>query len=268
MVTLAAAMFLGLLLMVLAPTVYSSNSAQPRPEGWQTIFTEDFESGLGANTVVTNLSATASGEYMWGAAPFTHTGSITSAWSVGGGADGSGLVAGTDTYTDNLDTWLVYGPFTLTEVFQADLFFDWWLDSTPGDWFGWCLMTGGIDFEAGCAETRIAGHISTWVSGTVSLDAYARTDTPLFLAFHFTSDDDSQAGKGAFIDNLILRGDYGQTLYLPLIRRDPTPTPTPPQATVMTLTTHQVVGGRETHTDLTPTATRPAASVSIRRSPQ
>lgn len=217
---------LGLLLLMLVPsTVRSSDMEQGILEGWQTILSEDFEGGLGAGWTAVDESSTDGGEYTWGPSNYPYTDPITAVWSVGGGAEGSSLVAGTDSYPDNVDSWLIYGPVDLSEVWQADLTFDWWLDSAPGDWFGWCTMTDISDLSAGCEETRISGGISTWISGTISLDAYARTSHPVYLAFHFTSDGDGNAGEGAFVDNVMVRGDYGQRLFLPVVRRDPTPTP-------------------------------------------
>jgi hypothetical protein len=127
---------------------------------------------------------------------------------------------------DNVDSWLISGPITLTKVFQAELTFDFWLDSGHGDWFSWCVMTDISDLSAGCeGSPAISGRIGTWVSGTLSLDSYALNSTPIYLAFHFTSDDDGVTGKGVFVDDVVVRGDYGQHLFLPLVRRDPTPTP-------------------------------------------
>ena len=223
---LAVTMLLGLiLLMVISPVARSSGSSEELPEGWQTLSFESFGAGIGANSLVTDTSTTDGGEYYWGVSTFTATSPITSAWAVGGGTDGISLTAGTDTYTNNVDSWLLYGPITLSKVFAAELTFDWWLDSAPGDWFGWCVMTDPGDLEEGCAGASISGHIGTWVSGTVSLEAYAFTPTPIYLAFHFTSNDDGESGNGAFIDNVLVRGDFGQHQFLPLIRHDPTPTP-------------------------------------------
>jgi len=220
------AVLLGMLLVGLLPqAARSSMAGSSMPEGWQTLLGETFDEGLSAGWTVTDTSTADGGEYTWGTTTFTYTSPITAVWSVGGGADGSGLVAGTDTYTDNVDSWLIYGPVTLTDVFHADFAFDWWLDSAPGDWFGWCVTTDIGDLSAGCDEARISGPIGAWISGTASIESYAFTSTPIYLAFHFTSNDDGQTGRGVFIDNVTVRGDYGQHTFLPLVRRDATPTP-------------------------------------------
>ncbi len=223
---IVAAMVIGLLLLVLIPTTARSYEMQQSiPQGWQDILRETFDAGIGAGWIVSDTSTTDGGEYTWGTTTFTYTSPITAVWAVGGGADGSSLNAAMHTYPNNVDSWLIYGPLDLSQVFRADLTFDWWLDSAPGDWFGWCMTTDLSNLAEDCDGARISGRIGTWISGTLSLDAYARSSTPVYFAFHFTSNDDGKAGKGAFVDNVVVRGDYGYPVFLPLIRRDATPTP-------------------------------------------
>jgi hypothetical protein len=55
---------------------------------------------------------------------------------------------------------------------------------------------------------------------------------PLWIAFHFVSDGDGAAGRGAFVDDVRLRLDRGHEIVLPLVRRDPAPSSSPtPEAT-------------------------------------
>jgi len=218
---------LGLTLLMVIPSTARSMQ-QGLPEGWQDLLRETFDAGIGAGWIVTDTSTTDGGVYHWGTTTFTYTSPITAVWSVGGGSDGDDLDAGVDTYPDNVDSWLIYGPLDLSEVFDADLTFDFWLDTAPGDWFGWCVLTDIDDLTTACDGVQISGHIGTWISGTLSLDAYARTSTPVYVAFRFTSDDDGEAGTGVFVDNVVVRGDYGHHVYMPLVRREPTPTPTIP----------------------------------------
>jgi len=203
----------GLLLLMLIPdAVHSSEIQQALPEGWQDLVNENFDTGsLGANWTVTS---TVEGGDLW---TVSSSRSSSPSYSV--------RAVGTDpSYPNNADSWLIYGPIDLSEVFHAEMTFDWWLDTASGDWFGWCVMTDIDDLSAGCNEARISGSIGAWVEGQLSLDPYAMTSTPVYVAFHFTSDD-AGAGEGVYVDNVIVRGDYGRHLFLPLVRRDPTPTP-------------------------------------------
>jgi hypothetical protein len=226
---ICGAMVMGLLFLMLIPSAVRSSEPQQGIEGWQVVVYEDFDEGLGAGWTATDASSTDGGEYTWGTATYTYTSPITSVWGVGGGADGEALVAGgTYTYPKNVDSWLVYGPIDVSGVaFQAELSFDWWLDSSQGDWFGWCLADSVDDLESDCSEVRISGSIGQWISGTYSLDVVPGETESLYVVFHFESNDDEMAGVGAFVDHVSVQLDRGQLLYLPVVRYDPTPTPSP-----------------------------------------
>jgi len=219
---------IGLALLMLLPlTTRSSGTEQSIPTGWQDLVNESFNAGIGPGWIVTDTSTTDGGEYMWGTTTFTYTSPITAVWAVGGGAEGSALTAGVDDYPENVDSWLIYGPLDLSDVFQAELRFDFWLDLGEGDYFGWCVTTDISDLSEGCDGARISGSVGTWLRGFLSLNDYALADTPVYIVFHFTSDDDGNTGRGVFIDDVVVRGDYGYHVFLPLLRHDPTPTPTP-----------------------------------------
>jgi hypothetical protein len=224
-----------MLLMLIPSAVRSSEEQQGRPEGWQEIYFEDFSSGLGAGWVTIDANGAEGGDYEWGTGFYTYTSAPASVWATGGGVGGLGLVASdTYSYPNNVDSWLVYGPLEVEDVFKVEASFDWWLDSeSGGDWFGWCLTTEDVLNGGECNEVRLSGPSSTWISGTVSMDVTPGITTPVYLAFHFTSDGNSDNDPdnlnrtGAFLDNVRISGDYGLITYMPLVRRDPTPTPTP-----------------------------------------
>ena len=119
---------IGLALLMLIPSAaYSANTAQSLPQGWQDLVNETFDSGtIGTGWVVTD---TGGGGHLWTVTDTRSASPSYSAWAVG-----------SNPYADNVDSWLIYGPIDLSKIFQADLTFDWWLDSAPGDWFGWCVI--------------------------------------------------------------------------------------------------------------------------------
>lgn len=222
-----------LMLMIIPSAVRSSADPQGSQQGWQDLYVEDFSGGLGAGWTTFDANGADAGDYEWGTGFYTYTSAPASVWGTGGGVDGLSLVASdTYSYPNKADSWLVYGPLDVEDVFAIEATFDWWLDSAPGDWLGWCLTTEDVLNGGECDEVRLSGPISTWISGTVTLDVDPNATTPVYLAFHFTSDDNSDTDPdnsdrgGAFIDNVRIRGDYGYVYYLGAIRRDPTPTPT------------------------------------------
>ncbi|MGD2144851.1 MAG: hypothetical protein PVF54_10270, partial [Anaerolineae bacterium] len=187
----------ALTLVVLAPTAARSAEAalQQASGGWQTVFTETFESGIGHGWTVTDASRLDGGAYTWGVGSYTSTSPITAAWCVGAGADGSALAPGLDPYPDNADTWLVYGPVVLTDAWDAEVQFNWWLEteaddqgeqggiqtvpeatSAPqeGDWLGWCVVSDENDLS-GSTCTYVSGSIARWARGTMPLGDYVST---------------------------------------------------------------------------------------------
>ncbi len=224
-ILITGAALVSLALLALLPATRSLGADRSIPTGWQDLLNESFDAGIGAGWIVTDTSTTDGGEYTWGTTTFTYTSPITAVWAVGGGADGSNLDAATDTYPDNVDSWLIYGPLDLSEVFHAEGHFSFWVDLNDGDRFEWCVMTDISDLSEPCSGTSVSGRVNAWITGILSLDGYARTDTPIYLAFHFTSDGDGNTGRGVFVDDVVVRGDYGSHVFLPLIRHDPTPTP-------------------------------------------
>lgn len=241
---------LGVVLGALGPAAAnSSRVAQGSSEGWQTVFSETFNSPLAPGWEATDASSTDGGEYHWGGETFTYTSPITGVWCVGDGADGVSLTAGTDVYPDNVDSWLTYGPIELTDVWDAYMRFSWWLEtggvqggeglaaefqtveraqSAPedGDWLGWCILSDPDDLEA-CRGTYVSGSIGRWLSGAVPLGTYlpatSSVTNTVWIAFHFTSDNDGVAGRGAFVDDVELRVNRGYRVALPLVRKDPAP---------------------------------------------
>lgn len=228
----------------------------PRQAGadWQTAFHESFQDGIGVGWSTRDESDRDGGEYTWGATDaFVSSPPDRSAWCVGGGGDGGDLVAGTDTYPDNVDSWLIYGPIDLTGALAARLRFKWWLETgvgagvltsspstrvleqvnvTPqeGDWFGWCILTEEGDL-GGARCTYVSGSTGSWVRAALPLDDYVGGQMGLsesiWIAFRFLSDGDGISGWGAFVDDVVLEVRGPHLMYLPLLGRDPTPTPTP-----------------------------------------
>jgi hypothetical protein len=200
------------------------------------IFTETFGSSFAPTTtlnlpgtmwrVVTNTNAA---NYYWGAV--TSGGFQPSAWPAGA------QIIPTVPYPQNLDTWLIYGPLDLSHYASAQLFFDYYLDTTPGacspsysgDCLAWAYSTDGQTFFG----SDTSGHLSTaisgtgWLSGSLVLDNHQFASSPIYIAFAFKSGT-SPNGAGAFIRNVQLIGNPMKYVYLPLILNNYTPPPPPP----------------------------------------
>jgi len=229
---------------------------ESRSGGWETILSEDFSDGIGP--VWTTLDATDdAGRVTWGVTAYLSRSAGHSAWCVGGGADGGQLDPGEDVYPDNVDSWLIGGPFELDDALDGYLEFDWWLETQgagnpgrpwaalqrledvhgpppAGDWFGWCILTNELDL-AGARCTYVSGSTGAWVRTALPLGDLLPDETggaeQFWIAFRFVSDDDGIAGRGAFLDDVTLRVRRVQKAFLPLVRRGPALLPPTPTAT-------------------------------------
>lgn len=230
------------------------------PDGWQTVFSETFESGLGPRWTVTDAGA-AQG-YVWGTSAFTSVTADRSAWCAGGAVEAG------DHYTEGMDTRLISEPIHLgafkNRPWGARVRFLWWLDtasgvrlealpagtrmldvveSSPpsGDWLGWAIFPGDtqLNNQRDPLErwTYVSGATGGWTQSWIPLDDFLPlTDgvtSSVRIAFHFVSDRDGVVGRGAFVDDVTVEVNHGSRVMLPLIQRNapvpvtPTPIPSP-----------------------------------------
>ncbi len=231
---------------------------------WETRFIETFDGELGPRWTAVDASDGDSADVTWGTSPYTYTSPEYSAWSLGGGLEGSQLEPGSP-YPDEVDAWLVYGPVDLRGVREARLEFQWWLetgdvagDPTPGAlqnlpgmtdvqtvervgpplgggaWFGWCVLTEEMDFDTARCE-YVSGAIGRWLSASMCLSAGDGEADEVWIGFHFVSDGDGGAGRGAFVDDVTVRVRRDHRVFLPLLRRDRAPMPIPEPTATATL---------------------------------
>ncbi len=193
--------------------------APSAPDEWSTVFSENFESTSWPTGTVWSVfddDGTTGGEYYW-ANRCSGRASVRSAWAVGGGASGSGLACGA-TYPCCNESWMIAGPFDLSDATDAEMYFEFWVNSE-------CVgtdCTGGGDFlriwASSDGETwggiRIAGGWITdpeadpdgWLSYTHAMDEFAG-ESRVWIAYLFDADDTVQHPGGAKVDNIELRAD-------------------------------------------------------------
>jgi len=200
--------------------------------GWINVMTEDFEGGFPGPWDVSDDNGAAYGEYYWASRNCrSHTGSY-SGWSVGGGADGGRLGCGAN-YPDYADSWMIYGPFDLTDATDAELLFWYWNLSELGyDYLFWGASTDGWYFYGNAATGSSGG----WSDVNFDLtDVYILGDLTgqpqVWIAFVFISDYSITYAESAYIDDVVLRKVTGQPT-----TSTPTSTPTPTSSSPSTST--------------------------------
>jgi hypothetical protein len=191
----------------------------------QIIMSQTFDSTYSPTTNLSQLgwhesyASGATSQVTWkyaGAAPLTDT-----VWSAG-----SSLASPlTGTYTNGQQSLLIYGPLDLSDYAQLVMTGTYWLDTAPGDYMGIAYSTDGTNWQELYGHSTADPALSQSHVFYASLDQVARK-SPVWIALTFVSNADDVVGRGAFVANVVLRGKPTSKIYMPLIRRDPTPTPT------------------------------------------
>jgi hypothetical protein len=109
-------------------------------------------------------------------------------------------IAAPGPYANNMNAWLVAGPFNLASLTTGTLSFDLWLDSEVGyDGIVWALSTDGANFNA----QGISGNTGGWYPVQVDLASFPGGPylgrSAVWLAFVFQSDS-SIVREGAYLD--------------------------------------------------------------------
>jgi hypothetical protein len=192
---------------------------------WTVTFEEAWENGFDDAVWLTiDRNGATGGEYKWADRAVTNplnTG-LRSAWAVGGGEDGQAKDPADGGYPGGVDSWLIYGPFSLSGASDAELSFTYAFEADAGDTFSVLASTDGADWNG----QQIDSGDGSWQARNFTLADYAG-QPKLYLAFRFASDNSGDPNKGgAWVDDIALRGNFGTRLYLPHIQLQPTPTAT------------------------------------------
>ncbi|MFC2108313.1 matrixin family metalloprotease [Candidatus Bipolaricaulota bacterium] len=115
-------------------------------------------------------------------------------------------------YPANMRTWMIYGPFSLADAFDAELLFYYWSRTESDyDYFKYLASVDGSTFYgyqmSGDHATGCGGYCSTSFDLTnVPILGNLCGQSQVWIAFLFTSDVINQF-EGTYIDDVILRKD-------------------------------------------------------------
>lgn len=141
-------------------------------------------------------------EYYWdddNLKPYTGS---WAAWPARGGADGIDPVS-TTKYPANMDTWMIYGPFDLSNAKSADVAFMLWryIENTYDHLF-FGISSNGTNFDGWSWDGS-----ADWENKIFSLNNYLG-DSDVWIGWHFTSDGTIQY-EGPWIDDIMLKFEPG-----------------------------------------------------------
>jgi hypothetical protein len=174
--------------------------------GTTTVFSDNFEGTFPGNWQLWRSSGSATTE--WGRVTCKSNGGTGSAWCAAGGLSPQ---AACGQYVGNMNTWMIYGPFSLADATEASAEFDAWYDtevynqSVPeGDQLEWFISTDGTNFSG----YYTSGNSNGWAhkvfnfKDVTSITAVGSAN--VWFAFVFKSDPYVEGG-GAYVDNLVIK---------------------------------------------------------------
>jgi hypothetical protein len=168
-------------------------------QGGGALIEEDFEGAFPGTTWALRDDSDDGFERTWGKdGTYVYTGN-GAAWVAAGGADG--LDPPGSQYPEHLDSWMVAGPFSLTEGMHIDLEFYAWYDTDQFDDYLFVgVSTDGEHFEG----WTWWGWSGGWAYYSLDLSDYAG-EPQVWLAFQFYSDGLSAGShEGVWVDDVVL----------------------------------------------------------------
>lgn len=141
-------------------------------------------------------------EYYWDDDNLKHYTGSKATWPARGGADGidPGLAT---TYPANMDTWMIYGPFDLSNAKSADVAFMLWRHiEIKYDHLFFGISSNGTNFNGWLWDGS-----ADWENKIYSLNSYLG-DSDVWIGWHFISDGTRQY-EGPWIDDILLKFEPG-----------------------------------------------------------
>jgi hypothetical protein len=167
------------------------------PTAWQGIYSESFEG------VFPGAHWTLFGNPTWNDTNYT---AYTGSWSGWCSASSFSPLWG---YPNNMDAWMVYGPFSIATAQTAQVSF-WYKNSSElgYDFLQWMASTNGTDFYG----HQISGQQTTWRQVIFDLTAVPGLGNlcgrdQVWFALNFTSDSTISGFSGAFVDDIVIQKD-------------------------------------------------------------
>ena len=190
------------------------------PEQWVTIKAETFEGGFPNTWQVVDQNAT-NGLHYWAKRNCRPYAGTNSGWAVGGGA-GAGLGCGSN-YPTHVQTWMLYGPFSLVGASDAQVLFQLWMKTQQQvDVIAVLASVDGQNFHGASLSGDSQGWWALYLDLTDVPNLGDLRDRPnVWIAFIFESDGSVTDVEGAYLDDILVRKNVAAGQALP---KAPVPT--------------------------------------------
>lgn len=190
-----------------------AKDASPEPT-WVTVADEDFEAGPGDLWRFYDQSQ--QGLYFWGPRDCRSNSPTRSAWAFGGGTLGASLPCQSG-YPANVDSRMVYGPFSLQDATDAYWRFSLWLDRGDAwemDEFCWYADIAAKPPDPPRWGECLNFDTGTWYTRTINLSDPAINvlgEPEVWIGFRFNSRGTGSQAEGAYVDDVLIRKCVGGT---------------------------------------------------------
>ncbi|TAM44893.1 MAG: M6 family metalloprotease domain-containing protein [Acidobacteria bacterium] len=195
-------------LTVAKQTVTVTQSAAVSTGSTVTVFSDDFEGPFPGNWHLYYSTGTES-TTLWGRSSYRAASGSHSAWCAGGGTSPQSPGG---TYLPDMQVWLEYGPFDLSDATDATVEFDLWsnveagLTDTYPDRIGLYVSTD--DFVSNGSGYYYSNTGQIWKHGTFNFKDVTAVPSigahQVYIAFIFKSDSSLQY-EGSYIDNVVIK---------------------------------------------------------------
>lgn len=191
----------------------SADGGGPRAseDGWVTILSDDLESGFpGSNWDLWRPEGGA--DALWDVWDCWYGDSPDS--SAGCAAGGSEAIGCGGFYPNNMDSWMVYGPFSLADpgIIAAELSFNFTLESEENrDLFYVAASIDGDAFDGVYSSGAVPPASYTFDLTNVPSYGNLLGRGQVWIGFYFHSDRSVAEGFGAQVDDVVLRAQYSST---------------------------------------------------------
>ena len=211
----------------------------PPTPGWTTILVEDFEGTFPGAWDLSDLGAGA-GDYLWSKSPCRPFAGSNSGWAVGG-VNGSGLPCGSN-YPDGVQSWMIYGPFSLADATRAGITFQLWLNSQTDHDF---VLLGASTDRTQFNGYQYWGDSGGWTEASLDLSAVPTqgdlTGKPeVYVTLVFGSDAGTNLPEGAYADDIVLRKYVPSAAQITGAEPAFMPPPSPAQAGTLSITEAEI----------------------------
>jgi len=157
---------------------------------WLSYMFDDFEGAFPGYWIL-------EGSPTWGVTDYRAASGNYSAWCAGS------AYSPTHGYVNNMNAWMIDGPFDMTDAKNAELFFDYWVD-TEADYDS--LFVGVSTDGENFFGNSYSGDSGGWVfDELINLVEYAGVEN-LYVGVNFMSDNINSGYEGAYVDNVELDG--------------------------------------------------------------